>query len=304
MKKIKVVSFILFTLLLLPIFTHTLSGPGLARWRQVSNLENKSKMESFKQASLNYLNYFSYDFLFAKGDADFPGQFIKRYSISGIGELFLFQLPLIAVGVLSLIKKGGSSLKILSIWLLLYPIPGSITKDLTPYATRGIIGVVPFQIISAVGLISIFHYFKKFKKIKTLLIMGVVVIILLQFGNFVSLLKKYPKISSGYWGWQAGPREIMNYFLENKNSYDEMYLEGKFNAPGIFLKFYDPENLCKDKCKIGNLENFNPYKKQLFALSPESYKKISPDKIFNKKTIVKYPGGEDAFYIGEMIEFN
>lgn len=299
--EVKLASFILFAILLLPIFIHTISGPGLARWKQVSNLEGKSKTQVLKQVSVNYFNYFSYNFLFAKGDANFPGQFIKRYSVSGIGQLYLFQLPLIIIGLLSLVKKGGDGSKILSLWLLLYPLPGSITQDLTPYATRGITGIIPFQIISGVGLINIFQYFKKLKKVTTyILSAGIGIIFLLYFSRFLSLLEKYPLNSSDYWGWQAGPREVMDYFLKSKDLYDEMYIEGKFNAPEIFIKFYDPENSCENKCKIGEFNKFNPDKIQLFALTPESLNNIPRIYSFKQKSVVKYPSGEVAFYIGEF----
>jgi len=49
----------------------------------------------------SYLNQFSIDFLFTKGDIDFPGQFITRHSIRGIGQLYLFQLPFLVFGLLS-----------------------------------------------------------------------------------------------------------------------------------------------------------------------------------------------------------
>jgi 4-amino-4-deoxy-L-arabinose transferase-like glycosyltransferase len=160
-KKIVLLSFTVFIIISLPLIFHMFFGPGLTRWHQVSIFINKDFLGGVTQMPANYLLYFSPQFLFSGGDAGFPGQFIKRHSILGIGELYWFQLPLIIIAVLSSLivrKKEG---KLLLFWLLLYPLAGTITKETTPQATRSVIGVIPFQILSAIGTLWLLGFFKK-----------------------------------------------------------------------------------------------------------------------------------------------
>ena len=76
---------------------------------------------------------------------------------------------------------------------------------------------------------------------------------------------EYPLYSSDFWGWQASPREIMQIFLTEKDNYDELIIDGNFNAPDIFLKFHYPQRTCKQKCKIGNVGYFDAQKKTTFC---------------------------------------
>jgi len=122
------------------------------------------------------------------------------------------------------------------------------------------------------------------------------VIILIQAVIFLNNYYKYPQYSSDYWGWQYGPKEIISYFKTKTKNYDELYMTGSFNAPEIFLKFYDVENKCVN-CFIGGIDRLNKNKKQLFALSVEEYEKLEIKSEIKK--IIYYPNKEKAFYIIE-----
>ncbi|KKQ01460.1 MAG: hypothetical protein US11_C0008G0017 [Candidatus Roizmanbacteria bacterium GW2011_GWA2_36_23] len=73
-------------------------------------------------------------------------------------------------------------------------------------------------------------------------------------------------------------------------------MTGYFNAPYIFLKFYDPEAICPN-CQIGGIDKIDSNKKQLFAFRVEEVDKIY-NRNFIKKKIIYYPDGKEAFYIG------
>lgn len=288
--------FIVLTLLSLsPLLFHMFSGDGFSRWNAVKGDNNLSTI------SRKYLSYFSYDYLFSKGDIDYPGQFITRHSIHGLGQLFLFQLPLFLIGMFALFKNKYSWTTRLTLlfWLILYPIPDVFTNQNSPYATRSIIGVVPFQIVSALGVFFITNLFNKSRK---LLMIVFTLVVSSNFFIFLNLFQKYPLYSSDYWGWQSGPKQIMAYFLEHQSSYQQLCLEGQFNAPQIFLKFYDPENRCLDKCQICDHQSFDPSQKQLFAISHETYVKLGQQLNFSVSQVVRYPNDQPAFFIGEIHE--
>lgn len=231
-----------------------------------------------------------------------PGRFITRHSIKEMGELYLFQAPLLLLGIYYLFTKNRKSLYIFGLWIILYPLGSTFTTDKSAQATRSIIGVIPWQIISAAGLVYLLLFLKShILKIGFFIITAIVV-----FFSFSSYLEKfysqYPLYSSDYWGWQYGPKEIMGYFLSQREDYDDLYLSGEFNAPYIFLKFYDPQNLCENKCQIGSIEtNYDPTQKQLFALSLDTWEKLPLKENFVIKKPVYYPNGKTAFLIGEYL---
>jgi len=294
-KKHLIILALLTAILMAPLIFHIILGPGLSRWEMVKGEYN------FKNLYSKYFTYFSYDYLFAKGDIDFKNQFITRHSIRGLGQLYLFQLPLLFFGLIKIfrsIKKSKFSAIIL-FWLILYPIPDLFTAQTNPYATRSIIGVIPFQIISSLGLLFIINYFKQHYSKKYFLLF-IITIIIISFKNYFLLSKKYPLYSSDFWGWQYGPRQTINYFIKNQPFNDLMCLEGKFNSPEIFIRFYDPENQCLNKCRICDFKSKDINKNQLFSISHESFENMKEKTNFLIQETINYPNGDPAFYIGKF----
>jgi len=264
-----------------------------------------------------YLLHYSYTFLFQKGDADFPGQFIHRHSISGLGLLYPYQSVLILLGLLwifrKIIKNKRTELFFVIFLLLLFPLPDSLTTNDTPFATRSYLGVLPFSVLIAFGIYALFQLLLLLPgKIKTIgeITTASVLFVVIVFSVF-KLLQAFvnnPLTTSDFWGWQYGPRDIMKYFLTVDNHYDDLYMSGEYNGAEIFLKFYDPENTCLGKCKIGDLWRnpaiYDPSRRQLFALSPDYLNKSDFKDLFILKKTLYYPDGKTAFLIGEVKEAN
>ncbi|OGK35226.1 hypothetical protein A3F60_03700 [Candidatus Roizmanbacteria bacterium RIFCSPHIGHO2_12_FULL_39_8] len=292
---ISLLIFLLFVILLLPSIQ---DNSFWARWVQVR--QGELTIDFLRQA---YLNHFSFDFLFSKGDIDFSGQFITRHSIRGMGELYWIQLPFIMVSLSLLFNsKMRKGALFFILFLLIYPL-GSVFTSIAPQATRSVVGVIPFQVLTALGITAFLSYFKN-KLLRKTLMLFLIVTIVLSFSNFINLYKKYPNYSSDYWGWQYGPKEIMAYFLKNSGKYDEMFMSGEFNAGEIFLSFYDPEGTCKNKCKMGQLrdtpELYDPVKRQLFSMGPDYLTNSKFKDNFIIKHTIRYPDGKVAFFIGEV----
>lgn len=299
-RKKLVIGSILVFIVILPMLIHVFFGQGMARWYQVSSGLSVQSVVNV------YLAHFSPNFLFLKGDIGFPSQPITRHSVHGLGELYLFQLPFIIAGLISLFKsKKSHASTILLSWLIFYPLGSSLTDVSSPQATRSIIGVVPFQIISAVGLIFLLNLLRNTKKIFSFsFISAVILAIIFSFFYYVKALKIYLVYSSGFWGWQYGPREIVKYFLLEKDNYDDLYMSEEFNAAEIFLKFYDPLNTCQEKCKMDdfylNPEVYDASRRQIFSLSPRYLERSNFKDRFEIKKTVYYPNGKVAFVIGEV----
>lgn len=246
----------------LPMAIHLFWGPGMARWEQVSNgLELHNIIN-------NYLAHYSLNYLFLKGDIGFPEQLISRHSIKGIGELYFFQFPFLIIGILYLLKQiKKKANRILLFLLLTYPIADSLTSASSPQATRSVIGLLPLNIITALGITIFLKLYRG--KIFSIAAIFIISAIAASFGSFIQKLDKYPLYSADYWGWQSGPKQIVAYFLDHRSEYDQQFLSLEFNAPSIFFKFYDPQSECTN-CHVGGIKEFEKDKKQLFAIRYEN----------------------------------
>lgn len=286
----------LFFLFIGPAFK---DGTFFARWQEV-----RVKDLSLSVFARGYLNHFSPDFLFNNGDSGFPGQFLKRHSIIGIGQLFWFQLPLIFFGLLAFFRHRAwrKSLAFVTSIVLLYP-TGSIFTGVIPQATRSAIGVIPFQILSGVGLYVLFTLFKK-RLVRTGLYLLVFLLISLSFWRFIGFLNRYPLYSSGYWGWQYGFREIMRVVKNEENNYDQLLITHRFNRGEELLKFYNLSFIC-GKCKImSNPISIDLAKRQLFALRVEDIEEagnLYPSLRFERKNTIRLPNGQEEIFIGIFV---
>ncbi|MBI4226313.1 glycosyltransferase family 39 protein [Candidatus Roizmanbacteria bacterium] len=283
----------IFIVLLWPYLS---DGSFFERWKQA-----KMGDISIDKIVVGYLNHFSADFLFRKGDIDFFGQSVTRHSIRGTGELYWYQLPFIIIGIFTIfkIKKKRREIFFFFLFLLVYPL-GSMFTSTAPQATRSVIGVIPFQVLTGIGVSRFLDHFKN-HYFRALLFAGSVFIISVSFIHFFNLLRQYPNYSSDYWGWQYGPREVVEYFLKEHNNYDELYLTGYFNAPYIFLKFYDPENKCQN-CFILDTDRISTKKRQIFALRQgdvdNEIKRKYPILNFKKIKTIYLPDGSPEIFIG------
>ncbi len=289
---------------LTPFLLSIISNQAFSRWNQVSIFSNPPQNQPIIVHIINnYISNLSISFLFLKGDIGMTGQFITRHSVRGFGELYLFQAPLILLGIIFLVKKRLYYPSfILLLWTILFPSGSMLTTDRSVQATRSIIGIVPLQIFSALGLIYLLELIK-IKKAKEYVLSLFLIIIFISLGLYLYVyFKIYPSYSANFWGWQYGPKPIMAYFLSHQNLYDDLYMSGEFNGSDIFLKFYDPISLCQNKCRIGDFLRepgiINKNKKQLFALSPDYLKKSAFGSKFDILKTILYPNKQTAFLIG------
>lgn len=294
----------IFLITLAPFFIGVKNGTVLTRWKSVSIFKWEAKENIAKKMVTTYFAHFSSDFLFTKGDIDYPGHFITRFSVRGMGELYKFQLLLLILGIVSVLhfKKSKESFLLLTTLFLLYPLGSTLAgaDGGGPFATRSILGVIPFQILSALGVVFLFSLFRN-KIIKYVLIIILLLTIAIAFKNYLHrYFIEYPMYSSDFWGWQYGARDIVNYFSKNQNAYDELIMIPEFNAPEIFFKFYSPNNC--SKCRLGNpKDNYNPNIKQLFAVTP-SFLATNPNIEFGTLKTVYYPNNTIALKIGKVIK--
>lgn len=284
-------------LIAVPLVLSMLNGKILTRWYDIQN-SKVTMAEKLKLFPQYYIEHFNPEYLFVKGDLAYPGRFITRQYIKDFGYFYLYQLPLIVVGLFIIIFRRLKLLPLFILMLVLYPFGNTPLMESTS-TTRSIFGLIPFTLLSAAGMAGIFSSLRTKWGI-------VIVVITLQFilSDFHRYLVKYyflyPTYSSDYWGWQYGPRDILNYFLSVQDNYDELIMNGEYNMPTIFIPFYTLGRC--PKCRVSWLADaYDPKKHQLFAPALSELSKGDWASRFKTVKELYYPNGQLAVKIGEII---
>ena len=260
----------------------------------------------------NYPKYYSFDYLFFKGEIDMNGGYIKRHSVQGNGELYRSSLPIILSALVLFVffdkdKKRKKLYLPFFLLFLAYPFSDVLTTNYEepPYSISVFTTIffLPFMISYVFTLIKANRRISNNKKKVMAILLSLIFLIEAVF--FLINNNKYPLYSSGYFGWQYGYRPVMEIFKQKEKYYDELLITHRFNRGEVLLKFYNIEINCR-KCKVmRNPIEIDSSKKQLFALRKDDidealklYPKLKPQ-IF--KTIY-LPDGSEELFIGEFIQ--
>jgi len=284
--------FIIAAYLILSFFT----GEGLARFSQVSLFTARlSFSDMVFKALYNYFIQLTPGYLFLNGEPT-P---ITRHFTQGLLPLLGITAPFLFLGLFFAVKNIRKKFfQLLLFLLIIYPVGGALVAD-GPFTSRDIIGAPIFAFLIALGIMAFAEWIKKTIPYPKIISTFIAILIL---ANCIFFLRfyfiTYPLYSSGYWGWQYGPKYIVSYFLKEKNNYDDEIMQPIFNGPDIFFKFYAPNNC--SKCRLGVPDNMlDRRRKQLFALTPD-YLLKNPGFHFKTKKTIYYPNGSIAFVLGEI----
>jgi 4-amino-4-deoxy-L-arabinose transferase-like glycosyltransferase len=98
-----------------------------------------------------YLDHYGPGFLFVRGDLD-PA----LSPPNGFGLLPWYDLPLLSIGIVTLVKnvKTVYQYRILLIWLALYPVGDILFPHVSSHSLRSLPGVACFALISALGVVT------------------------------------------------------------------------------------------------------------------------------------------------------
>ena len=177
----------------------------------------------------NYLSYFSFDFLFNKGDG------IGRHQIPNLGLFFKWQVPFLLVGFYCLFKtiKLFSS-KIILFFLLLFPIPAALTIP-SPHTLRSLPMVIPYTILITLGIRAFFH---KSKKLIPIFLVIVTIIFSCEFSYYLHYnFFHYPKTNQMDWG--GNYKQLVKTVAKYKDKYDSIVLDNNLAQAYIYFRFYD-----------------------------------------------------------------
>lgn len=250
----------LIFILLLPIVLSLRDSSTLVRWNTLNTLKNEGFLMSIGESRrytplpeplpraihnkythlaykmfLDYLQTFSTEFLFFKGSAQ------TQRSVQGMGLLYLFEFPLLIIGILELRNKKYHSLSSLLLpWIFLAPLPSAITLD-APSALRALNLLPALLLIEALGLLYSLKWLVKHHILRVL----VSLFVAWNIGLFVyRLIGAYPIKYSGDWQW--GYKQMIQEVLKYEDQVDKIYITSDYGEPQEYLLFYGGEHLIKE----------------------------------------------------------
>lgn len=217
----------------------------------------------FFTISENFFKHLSFDFLFL--DYGFP----DRYRIPVSGLLYIFQLPLILLGVFSLLKKDKKIAFFLTGWIAVSFLGASLTFDDVPNLQRTLFSVIPLVIFSGLGFVAICELVKN-PKIRNIALFIVWVIIIY---SILYYLVQYYVQGRVYRPWyrQDGYEELVSKVNTLLPNYSHAVITDRETAPSIFFLFYgnyDP-NIFQDETRNENIRLSNEVKFSNYVFSKE-----------------------------------
>ncbi len=184
----------------------------------------------------NYFKHFSFDFLFL--DKGYP----DRYRVPGMGLLYVFELPLIALGAIYLFNKYRKIGIFIAFWILVSPIGSALTFDDVPNLQRTVFAIPAYSILSGLGFVIFLKLARSFSlRIFRFSILASFIIIIFSISYY---LVQYYSQARVYKSWyrQDGYKELVkevNHLLPN---YKKAVITNRESAPTIFFLFYSKYN--------------------------------------------------------------
>jgi 4-amino-4-deoxy-L-arabinose transferase-like glycosyltransferase len=301
-------------LLIAPILSYMTSAEARLRYAEVNIFSDTSIVETANQEITNdnnalwskllhnrrvayareytthYFDHFNPRFLFITGDENI------KFSTRDVGQMYLWDLPFLLIGILFIIKNREKRLWFIPLWLLIGIIPSAVARE-TPHALRIESTLPTWQILTAYGFVVFSQSLIRYKKTILTVVSAVLFLFVTYFLH--GYYSHYAKESSR--AWQYSYKEAVTYVGDNQNKYDRVYISNALERSYIYTLFYlqyDPEKFRKevkkeiDQFGFVQVNGFNKYK---FANNietlPKDGKKIlyidSPDNVPERIKILK-----------------
>lgn len=197
--------------------------------------------QNFANAQIFLINYFSHfdpRWLFTNGGAD-------SHKVPGMGLFYIWEVPFILYGIYILLSKNfpKNTKWLIFLWLLLAPIPASITTD-APHAMRIFNAVPVFPILTALGVYQFFIQVKKnkFNIIRVVFFLSLVILNFLYF--YHNYFFNFPREQAR--SFQYALSQAIPYVESVQGNYDKIVFSNKddlYQSYMFFLFFtrYDPK---------------------------------------------------------------
>lgn len=221
--------------LLLPMISFSLTPNGSQRFSSTSAFSDYSNLPIAKKIlvyptvySVNYLSYFSPDFLFVAGDGS------SRHTVYGMGNFFRFEFIFFIVGLYFLFQKRKQffSQAIFFVFFLA-PAAGALTNP-SPHSLRSLLLVFPITVITAYGLVRLWQK----KKVGKAIIVCVGLFAIYEFCLYLHLYYiHYPIRSAPDWG--AAYKEVIEEATRQQHNYSKIVVNDNIGMIKSYSNFYN-----------------------------------------------------------------
>lgn len=193
----------------------------------------------------NYFAHYSYDFLFT--DKGLP----DRYRISNSGILFLFELPLLLIGIHNLWQKKRDVAIFIFVWITVVPIGSALTSDDVPNLQRTLIVFPALSMIVATGAATLWDFFFLKRFINTMVTFAKILLLFVAVYNVLFYLHQYYVHESIHRPWfrNEGYETMISEVNRLLPNYEKAVVTTRESAPTIFFLFfskYDPGTFQKE----------------------------------------------------------
>lgn len=280
---------------------------------QKTQLFKQTHNELLGQLNLTLIQYswfFSPDYLFISGDKN------PRLSDQGIGQFYKTDALLLLLGTAYLLYKRSKAGLVLLAWALIAPFPSALVAE-APHAARAMFMMGSWNLISALGVYSVFNLLKKITfRLGVLIFISVISLIFLF--NYLNHYYGEYAIKNAI-DWQYGMKQIVEYVRDNPQ-YNQIYMTNVRSQPYIFFLFYLktplPEYLNTVVYNRSDSKSFStvdfydkyffegwdpiesmPYPDVLYIVSSSQYDGLRHKPDFDIKRIIYYPNGTTAFFM-------
>lgn len=187
-----------------------------------------------------YYEYWSADFLFGRGDQD-PMHHVPGFGAMSVVIAFFFFLGIVLVAARAVDLKGmfvtisrRSALFLLA-WLLLFPLPASLTQD-HMHLLRAVHGLPATIVFAAVGLSQVLRAVSNAAtKVSVLGVLSTAIV--LETAGFCAFyFGDYREQTADH--FQFGLKGVYDRALAMQGDYDEVRVSTDINTPYIFYLFF------------------------------------------------------------------
>lgn len=185
----------------------------------------------------NIYSYFSVPFLFLVGEDH------GNHGIGNVGEFYLFEFPLMLVGLWQVIKQKDITGYFFLIWGALTILVASLTRE-APQATRSFFLIVSYEYLSALGL---FFLIKKWslQPRKNQVVLAIICAAFFFYNLLYYFSSYYYRFPTYYAkAWRSEDKDV-TLFIKNNPAYKKIIFDtdaGFSYASFLFYDLYDPTN--------------------------------------------------------------
>ncbi|MBI4130368.1 hypothetical protein HY468_03565 [Candidatus Roizmanbacteria bacterium] len=196
-------------------------------------LIHNRRIEYLRIAAKGYLDHWDPLFLFIRGDGG------RHHHASDAGMLYLWELPFILIGVITLLFVRSKLNILLLFWLLVAPIPSAITTG-TPHAVRAIAMIPILHVLTAIGLVRVMIWIRQMKKrtVQATLMVGIGGIVFMNVMYYFHQYYVHTPVEYGDF-WQSANRELFEKLRMIEHRYEKIVITYHYDQPYIYYLFFN-----------------------------------------------------------------